>query len=239
MLLTAVDEGLGACFFGIPPERLAAVPAGVRRARGLPAGRLRVGRLSRGRRPAVAVAAPRPARRRGGRAPRPLVTSARAHVARHRELVQRCRARFDRGERPREAEHGDAAGREPRRATSLADLRAAPTVVEVSRELPRSTGCGRRRPRSARRRASPGEPRAAPRRCCRRSARRRRTAAARRQLRARRSQVCAARRAGRDEHPVGRQSRPRSSQAPIAAARRSPCPVSGRSASTAPSAALA
>ena len=34
MLLTAVDEGLGACFFGVPPERVAALPGGLRRARG-------------------------------------------------------------------------------------------------------------------------------------------------------------------------------------------------------------
>ena len=62
ILLTAVDEGLGACFFGIPPERLAAfraafgVPDGVR-----PVGCVSVGypgsedrrspSLRRGRRP--------------------------------------------------------------------------------------------------------------------------------------------------------------------------------------------
>ena len=74
MLLTAVDEGLGACFFGVPPERDRGVPGGVRRARGVPAGRLRVGRLPRGRRPPLPLAAPRPARRRRGRAPRPVVT---------------------------------------------------------------------------------------------------------------------------------------------------------------------
>ena len=34
MLLTAVDEGLGACFFGVPPERIDRVPGRVRRARG-------------------------------------------------------------------------------------------------------------------------------------------------------------------------------------------------------------
>ena len=35
MLLTAVDEGLGACFFGIPPERTRRLPGGVRRAGGV------------------------------------------------------------------------------------------------------------------------------------------------------------------------------------------------------------
>ena len=33
ILQTAVDEGLGACFFGIPPDRIDVVPRGVRRAR--------------------------------------------------------------------------------------------------------------------------------------------------------------------------------------------------------------
>ena len=74
MLLTAVDEGLGACFFGIPPERLDAFRAAFGVPDGVPAGRLRVGRLPGQRRPPVAVAAARPARRRGGRAPRPLVS---------------------------------------------------------------------------------------------------------------------------------------------------------------------
>ncbi len=65
MLLTAVDEGLGACFFGIPAERLPeyrsafGVPAGV-----TPVGALTVGypapdhrsaSLRRGRRPAAEV----------------------------------------------------------------------------------------------------------------------------------------------------------------------------------------
>jgi len=66
MLLTAVDEGLGACFFGIPPERLAAfrhsfgVPPGLR-----PVGCVAVGypgeddrrspSLRRGRRPVEEV----------------------------------------------------------------------------------------------------------------------------------------------------------------------------------------
>jgi nitroreductase len=44
MLLTAVDEGLGACFFGIPPERLAAF----REAFGVPAGFRPVGCVSIG-----------------------------------------------------------------------------------------------------------------------------------------------------------------------------------------------
>ncbi len=65
MLLTVVDEGLGACFFGIPPERFAAyraefeVPAqytpigaiGV----GYPAADHRSGSLKRGRRPVAEV----------------------------------------------------------------------------------------------------------------------------------------------------------------------------------------
>jgi nitroreductase len=61
MLLTAVDEGLGACFFGIPPERTAAYRAefGVPEqfspigavSVGYPAPDLRSGSLARGRRP--------------------------------------------------------------------------------------------------------------------------------------------------------------------------------------------
>ncbi len=39
ILQTAVDEGLGACFFGIPSERIAPVPRGVRRAGGVQADR--------------------------------------------------------------------------------------------------------------------------------------------------------------------------------------------------------
>ena len=77
MLLTAVDEGLGACFFGVPADKVAGAAGGLRRARGVPAGRLPVVRLRRGRRPPLPVAAPRPARRRRGRAPRPLVTHGR------------------------------------------------------------------------------------------------------------------------------------------------------------------
>jgi nitroreductase len=65
MLLTAVDEGLGACFFGIPPERTADYRAefGVPEeyspigavSVGYPAPDLRSGSLARGRRPADEV----------------------------------------------------------------------------------------------------------------------------------------------------------------------------------------
>jgi nitroreductase len=44
MLLTAVDEGLGACFFGIPPERTGAF----REAFGVPAGHTPIGAVSVG-----------------------------------------------------------------------------------------------------------------------------------------------------------------------------------------------
>jgi nitroreductase len=44
MLLTAVDEGLGACFFGIPPERLDAFRA----AFGVPEAHTPIGCLSVG-----------------------------------------------------------------------------------------------------------------------------------------------------------------------------------------------
>jgi nitroreductase len=60
MLLTAVDEGLGACFFGVPPERGQAV----REAFGVPGGRRIVGVVS------VGVPAPdrrSPSLRRGRR----------------------------------------------------------------------------------------------------------------------------------------------------------------------------
>jgi len=59
LLQTAVDEGLGACFFGIPPER---VPA-VRTAFGLPADRLPVGAVTVGHRLDDAGAAGSPSRR--------------------------------------------------------------------------------------------------------------------------------------------------------------------------------
>jgi nitroreductase len=65
MLLTAVDEGLGACFFGIPPERLGdyraafGVPAGFSPVGaitvGYPAPDRRSPSLRRGRRPAADV----------------------------------------------------------------------------------------------------------------------------------------------------------------------------------------
>ena len=65
MLLTAVDEGLGACFFGIPPERIAAyraefgvpeefTPIGAVSV-GYPAPDQRSGSLARGRRPSDEV----------------------------------------------------------------------------------------------------------------------------------------------------------------------------------------
>ena len=73
MLLTAVDEGLGACFFGIPPERTRRLPGGVRRAgrvhadrRASPSGTARPTRRS----PSLRAGAP--AGRRGG-APRTVV----------------------------------------------------------------------------------------------------------------------------------------------------------------------
>ncbi len=72
MLLTAVDEGLGACFFGIPPERTRAY----REAFGVPEEFTPIGAIDRrlpGARSEVAVAeAGPPAGRRGG-APRALV----------------------------------------------------------------------------------------------------------------------------------------------------------------------
>ena len=69
-------RGAGRLLLRHPARAPRRLPRGVRRTGGVPAGRLRVGRLPGGRRPAVAVAAPGPAPRRGGRAPRPLVTSA-------------------------------------------------------------------------------------------------------------------------------------------------------------------
>ena len=60
ILQTAVDEGLGACFFGIPPERDARGPRGVRHPR-----RLRPGRRDHDRAPRRPTPAPpaRPTRR--------------------------------------------------------------------------------------------------------------------------------------------------------------------------------
>ena len=67
-LLTAVDGGLGACFFGVPPERVAAV----REAFGVPAEQLSVGVISLGH-PAPDPAPSGSARRRSRRAPESLV----------------------------------------------------------------------------------------------------------------------------------------------------------------------
>ena len=74
ILQTAVDEGLGACFFGIPRERVECVPRGVRRARVVHADRGRRGRPPhrRQRRTGVAAKRARRAARRGG-APRAVV----------------------------------------------------------------------------------------------------------------------------------------------------------------------
>lgn len=60
MLLTAVDEGLGACFFGIPPERHAAFHAEF----GVPAGYSAIGAITIGYR---APDTPSPSLRRGRR----------------------------------------------------------------------------------------------------------------------------------------------------------------------------
>ena len=70
MLLTAVDEGLGACFFGIPPERTAAFRAAFGVPEEFTPDRRAHGRLP-GARPAVTVAAPRAAAGRRGGAPWP------------------------------------------------------------------------------------------------------------------------------------------------------------------------
>lgn len=62
MLLTAVDEGLGACFFGVQPEHL----FGLREDFGIPAAFLPIGAVSVGRRPPAPPVAGsgRPERRR-------------------------------------------------------------------------------------------------------------------------------------------------------------------------------
>ena len=60
LLQTAVDEGLGACFFGIPPERVDAFRA----AFGVPADRLPVGAVTLGHRVDDSGTAGSPSRRR-------------------------------------------------------------------------------------------------------------------------------------------------------------------------------
>jgi nitroreductase len=60
MLLTVVDEGLGACFFGIPPEHISSF----RDAFGVPAGYVPIGAIAIGRR---APDRPSPSLRRGRR----------------------------------------------------------------------------------------------------------------------------------------------------------------------------
>ena len=60
LLQTAVDEGLGACFFGIPPDRVEAFRA----AFGVPADRLPVGAVTLGHRVDDPGAAGSPSRRR-------------------------------------------------------------------------------------------------------------------------------------------------------------------------------
>ena len=59
VLLTAVDEGLGACFFGVPPERIEAFRAEF----GVPADHVPVGAIGVGHRLPDAGAAGSPARR--------------------------------------------------------------------------------------------------------------------------------------------------------------------------------
>ena len=60
VLLTAVDEGLGACFFGVPPDKVAAFRAEF----GVPADHTPVGAIAVGHRVTDAGAAGSPARRR-------------------------------------------------------------------------------------------------------------------------------------------------------------------------------
>ncbi|CAA9247830.1 MAG: Nitroreductase family protein, partial [uncultured Blastococcus sp.] len=66
-------RGAGRLLLRRPARAGPRLPGRVRRARRVPAGRLRVGRLPGGRRPPLPVPAPRPAPRRGGRAPWQLV----------------------------------------------------------------------------------------------------------------------------------------------------------------------
>ena len=72
MLLTAVDEGLGACFFGIPPERHRRLPGRVRRAR------RRTGRSAacRSATPGTTTVAPRRCAAAGGRSRRSCTVAA-------------------------------------------------------------------------------------------------------------------------------------------------------------------
>ena len=72
MLLTAVDARLGACFFGIPGERTAAFRAEFGVPRSTPVGAITPGTAPRA--PAAEARPGAPQARRGGRAPRRLVT---------------------------------------------------------------------------------------------------------------------------------------------------------------------
>ena len=88
MLLTAVDEGLGACFFGVPPERVDAFRAAFGVPDDVPAGRLRVGRLPR----ATTTVAPRRCAAAGAGSRRSCTVAAgdggRARRAGHRRLAR-------------------------------------------------------------------------------------------------------------------------------------------------------
>ena len=69
ILLTAVDEGLGACFFGIPPEHDRATRDGLRHPRRLRPGRRDHARPPAARRGAVGLADQAPAQGPGRRRP--------------------------------------------------------------------------------------------------------------------------------------------------------------------------
>ena len=88
MLLTAVDEGLGSCFFGVPPEHHDSVRTAVRRP-GRPLPRRRRERRARGRGPQEPEPATRPARTRAGGARRPVRRALPPRPVEHRGRARR------------------------------------------------------------------------------------------------------------------------------------------------------
>ena len=161
ILQTAVDEGLGACFFGVPPDHIAAVKAGVRHPRPLPPDRRDHDRATR-----PAPRAPRARRstrvaqaRRRCRPPRSLARVACGHgpgggqaadagpdpdglLPRPREAGHRGVRRLRRGA----ARAVPAAARAPRADPDPHARAAVPLARREGRQAGRADGAPRRRP---------------------------------------------------------------------------------------------
>ena len=152
ILQTAVDEGLGACFFGIPPDRMDAFRDGVRRARGLHAHRRDHRRPPRRRRRRGRLRGPAPSTRTstrssttaGGadrtdtpsvhRAPASGSTATRRPRSRIRDALASCHDGPGGGE---------AAGTRPDPHRVRTSTRHASTPTSSTRSSPSSSGSSR------------------------------------------------------------------------------------------------